>query len=311
MDNSNQVIIDGIVKYTRICPKCGKIIYYTNKYNRINSEKKKTNCKKCAMNDPKIIEEKSRIMKGRQVYIGIGEKNPFFGKHHTQESINKARETNKKNNYAHCKTPEFREKQRISHMGLKNSMAGKSVYSVWLEKYGKEEADKRMTSLKEKHRINNTGSKNAMYGKPSPQGSGNGWKGWYKNVFFRSLRELMFLIELTDNNKQYTNLEKAGYSIQYTDYNGQVRNYFGDYLVNNEWVEIKPERLQNSPNNKAKRSAAEEYCKQRGWTFKYIDPVIDSELIKQKYLAGDIKFQERYKDKIDKFYKLGIYTENI
>ncbi len=51
-----------------------------------------------------------------------------------------------------------------------------------------------MTVLKEKHRQNAIGEGNNMYGRPSPQGSGNGWSGWYKERYFRSLRELMFLI---------------------------------------------------------------------------------------------------------------------
>jgi hypothetical protein len=34
-----------------------------------------------------------------------------------------------------------------------------------------------------------------MYGKPSPQGSGNGWSGWYKGKYFRSIMELSFIVE--------------------------------------------------------------------------------------------------------------------
>ena len=37
------------------------------------------------------------------------------------------------------------------------------------------------------------GKNNPMYGKPSPQGSGNGWSGWYKGIYFRSLLYSSFM----------------------------------------------------------------------------------------------------------------------
>jgi len=272
MDNINKVIIDGQVKYTRICPKCKSVVFYTLRGNASVANKERRSCNKCKVK-------------------------------YTKEGIEKARQKRKDSGYAVWKTPEFLEKMRkISTEN--NPMKGRSVYSVWLKKYGKEEADKRMELMKEKRRIQMSGKNNHMYGKPSPQGSGNGWKGWYKNVYFRSLRELMILIDLIDNNKPYISLEKREYAVQYIDYNGQTRNYFGDYLIDNQWVEIKPVRLQSTIENKAKREAAEKVCSERGWTFKYIDPVIDSELIKVKYLNGNIKWAERYKEKVDKFYQL-------
>lgn len=293
MENIIQEMIDGVIKYSRICPNCGKILYYTIKGNAVQAYRKKKICNKC-----------NGLKNGKR---NAGEGNPFYGKKHSNETIEKINKSRKENNYASFKTPEFLEKMRkISTEN--NPMKGRSVYSVWLEKYGKEEADKRMNQMKEKHRKNMSGAKNHQFGKPPPRGTGNGWKGWYKDIYFRSLRELMILIQLIDNNTPYISLEGKEYGVKYVDYAGVNRTYFGDYLINNEWIEIKPIRLQNSVQNTAKQKAAEEVCKQRGWTFKYIDPIINSELIKIKYLSGDIKFDVRYKDKIDKYYGLGIYS---
>ena len=48
------------------------------------------------------------------------------------------------------------KKKKGSGKGEKNSMYGRSVYSVWLLKYGKEEADKRLKEMceKKKHKYN-------------------------------------------------------------------------------------------------------------------------------------------------------------
>jgi len=59
------------------------------------------------------------------------------------------------------------------HSGKNNGMYGKNNYKIWLKKYGKEEADKRMkeyrkklkNSLKNSKNINNSGVHNPMYGR--------------------------------------------------------------------------------------------------------------------------------------------------
>jgi len=69
------------------------------------------------------------------------------GKHHTEETKAKMRET---------------------RMGENNSMYGRSAYDIWLIKYGKREADERKQNaadrLKE-NRVDNSGEKNPMYGR--------------------------------------------------------------------------------------------------------------------------------------------------
>jgi hypothetical protein len=42
------------------------------------------------------------------------------------------------------------EKNKINSSGEKNGMFGKSQYNIWMEKYGKEEADKRLNNWRNK-----------------------------------------------------------------------------------------------------------------------------------------------------------------
>lgn len=187
--------------------------------------------------------------------------------------------------------------------GKKNGMFGRSFYNVWLEKYGKEEADKRLYEFKEKASIRLKGENNPMFGKPAPQGSGNGWAGWYNGIHFRSLLELSFLINYKDRfNLVIENAEKSKNAIQYK-FNNEIRNYFADWIVNDKYlVEIKPEKLLNTPKNKAKFEAALLFCKNKGLKFKVITPKKIKfnelrELIKNK----NVKLSERYYKKFLKY----------
>jgi hypothetical protein len=181
-------------------------------------------------------------------------------------------------------------------------MAGRSVYSLWLEKYGKEEADRRMGELKQKHSKNNSGKGNPMFGKPSPKGTGQGWKGWYKSYYFRSLRELNYMIDLEDSGVKWESGEQKILTIPYQDYNGIDRTYRADFFVEGKnLVEIKPIRLQSSPLITLKNQAAEQFCKEKGFTFEIVDVQIDSIKIKQELDAGNVKFDRDYEKRFLKY----------
>lgn len=139
-----------------------------------------------------------------------------------------------------------------------------------------------------------SGCGNPMFGKPSPSKSGNGWKGWYKDTFFRSLRELSFLINfLLKENIVWKSGESKKYAIKYKDYLGKERNYFPDYITENKIYEIKPKNLWNTPLVLAKTNAAKEYAKNIGLEFILIDPEINFEQIKSLHASGEIKFTEQ------------------
>ena len=82
------------------------------------------------------------------------------------------------------------------------------------------------------------------------------------------------------------------------------RNYFPDFLLNNKYlIEIKPKNLFNSIDVIFKKEAAIEYCNNNNLIYKLISPnILSFDIIKQKYLIGEIKFIERYDKKFKEKY---------
>ena len=235
-------------------------------------------------------------------FIGVkGESNPFYGKKHTDLTKEKMKNVNKDKSFFQSK--DYKQKQSINSTGNKNPMYGKTVYQTWIDKYGKEKADLLKIDWLKKQSINSTGKKNPMYGKPSPQGSGNGWSGWYKSWYFRSLKELSYVVNVLEVNKD--EWECAGkIKIPYINWNGSERTYSPDFLVNKKsLIEIKPKRLIGSPSVLLKKEAAEEFCKKQNWDYFIVDPPeIDAQQIKLLYDQKLIKFTKRYEEKYKLLY---------
>lgn len=293
-----------MVKYTRICPSCNKEVVHKTKAIRDECENKK--CRSCT-----AIEINSRpglrddfVTKYGSVNKS-GDKNPFFGKKHTEESLEKIREAGRNAKY----TKERRDRLSQRTKGKGNPMYGKTVYQVWVEKYGEERAKELDSLRREKFSKNSSGKNNPMYGKPAPQGSGNGWSGWYKGWYFRSLRELSFVINVLEaNNQNWSPAEKYSVKIPYKSWNGESRTYVPDFLVINspQWllIEIKPKNLIDSPTVKLKQLAAQEYCKTKDWKYEIVDPeILTNEEIKLLHEGGKIKFLDKYEKMYHERYK--------
>lgn len=366
-----EVNVDGVIKYSRLCPTCGRILYHKGINSAKQQHKKKANCKECSN---KVISEKlsgenapwygkkipqesidkanktryekgfperktpefrekmrkraleNPIMKGKTLYeiwlekygeeeanrkmeeykqsrIGkyVGEKSPCWGKKASKETVEKMRTARIAAGYENSRTPEYREKMRQIST-IKEYRNGRSNYEIWLEKYGKEEADRREFEMNEGQRKNTPRGENSPhYGKPPPQGVGRGWQGYYKGVFFRSLAELMLLIELVDNNIEFRSLEEKEFRIPY-EYNGEKHTYSGDFLVGNKFIEIKPPEMQKDPKVLIKKEAAEKVCAERGWVFEFRYIKLDDKIIKEKYKNGDIEPIGKFKPKFDHRY---------
>lgn len=164
-----------------------------------------------------------------------------------------------------------------------------------------------MELYKEKQSLNNSGEKNKMFGKPSPKGSGNGWSGWYKDWYFRSIHELSFMINYIERfNFNWKSAESKFFQIEYIDHEGKKRNYFPDFVINDKYlIECKPKKLQNSINVLAKKDAAKLFCLSNKLIYKIIDPhLISLEKIKELYLSKSIVFLEKYEKKfVEKYLK--------
>jgi len=146
--------------------------------------------------------------------------------------------------------------QNNPNFGAKYSrgFADHPITGTFEDNYGTEKAN----NLKRKQSERNSGKNNPMHGKPSPCGSGNGWSGWFKGKFFRSLLELSFMIKFENEGIQYSTGEKIKYKIPYYD-NGKLRNYFPDFIFEDgRVIEIKPKALISSFLNSLKFAAARE-----------------------------------------------------
>jgi len=268
-------------KFMRKCPLCNIDIFHSNKYNCNIADKKQQICRMCNM--------KKRSVQ----YIGMG--NPFYGKKHSKKTIEKIL---KNRDISIWKTDGFRKKMSDVTSGKNNPMYGKSVYDIWFKKYGKEIADQKQLEASKKKSKNSSGKNNPMYGKPSPKGSGQGWKGYYKKHFFRSLRELSYMIYLDENNIKWKSAELKIYSTEYIDYKGTSRTTRPDFILNtNELIEIKPLRLHTSPSVITKKIAMEQFCKLNNYSYKLMDFEINISKIKNELENGNVEFIKNYREK--------------
>lgn len=255
-------------EYTRNCPICSAILTHKNKYSRNILEKKKSPCRACSCKIGYIKHGSYIDTINKEVKAGL-RKNGFADRKHSIESKKIMSETHK-NNLESYKTQEFRDKMSVVTSGNKNPMYGKTVYGVWIEKYGKEEADRRDLIRKSKWSISSSGKNNGMYGKEAPKKAGYGISGWYGEFFFRSLHELQFILVCERFKIPIVSAEKLRF--KYISYNGIERTYSPDYIVDNKYlVEVKPKRLQTTPLNLLKFEAAKKYCDVNNMKFKVID----------------------------------------
>ena len=212
----------------------------------------------------------------------------------SEEDMNSWKEflVNRYKNKSEQEKNEWSEK----YSGSNNPMYGKSVYDVWVEKYGKEEADRRKYDMRRKISERNKGKNNPMYGKVPSNKAGAGISGWYKNWYFRSLRELSFMINIIEKEGHaWKNAESHEFTIKYLDVNGVERTYHPDFVLNDKIIiEIKPEKLQLNENNQRKQDGAILWCATNDFEYRMVDvDIIEPDILYDMYISGVIKFNEK------------------
>jgi hypothetical protein len=282
--------------FSKKCPSCEKEMKYTIKSSLMLSIKKNSRCKSCVMkervNDPN---DGLGAKKGKE--------NSFFGKKHSSETINKIKETKLKNKDSHLYyTKEYKDKMSFKNSGDKNPMYGKSLQSLWLKKYGEQETLKRIEAKRKKVSKAMSGKNNPQYGKASPKKSGNGWNGWYKKFFFRSLRELSYIVNhLEKYNLRWVTGESL--RIPYVNYKKEKRTYSPDFIIeDNLIIEIKPIKLHNTPDVVSKKNAMIKYCETKNMEYKIIDfELIPIEKLEDLISKGDVTLTDRTKKKLEEY----------
>lgn len=271
--------------FIKQCPGCGKDQNYTIKHNLMKAIKVNRLCRDCnGKNHSKRM---------------TGSGNPSYGNKPSPDSIAKGRATYVARG-VNIYTPELREIRRKQMSGTGNSMYGRSFYDSWVEKYGTEVADQKLIEFKSKISKATSGPNNPMYGKPSPNGSGNGWKGWFQDHFFRSLLELSFLLLLENKNIDWTSGEII--RIPYTDFNGHKRTYSPDFITSTEVIECKPESLQKSMSVKIKARAGVIWARGQGLNYIMVDPGRPSfDVINKLVDEGSIIWTPRYAKKFEDY----------
>ena len=275
------------MKFARACPECKKLIEYATTNGVRAANARDSLCRKCAR-------AKSQVDYS-------GKNNPMFGRRHTAQAKAKQRKAwAERTDFTPWTNTEHRESQKKRFSGAKNGRYGKSNYDIWLAKHGKKEADERLQKFKKKRSDAAKGSGNPMYGKPSPQGSGNGWSGWFKGHYFRSLGELGYLLLLAETKAAWVGGELI--RIPYTDWKGAARTYSPDFITSTEVIECKPQRLHETTDVLAKAAAGQIWAKGQGLVYRLVDPGKPA-LAKTISLvkSGAVRWMPRYEAKFAEY----------
>ncbi len=183
-----------------------------------------------------------------------GDKNPFYGKKHSEKtkkrmSENHADFTGDKNPFKNWIKDEYNYKKWINN--LHENHCSKNLSEADYILYCEELSEK--------------ASKAYLDGTLKPYGH-NHKHGHYKSVkfneefYYQSSYELRFL-EFCELNQEIKILVKSPYRIKYKIENKNY-NYIPDFLINNQFlIEIKPESMLDFDKNPYKFKAAKKFCK--------------------------------------------------
>ena len=196
------------------------------------------------------------------------EKNPFYGKKHsdiTKEKMsqNHADFNGNKNPLVKWLDRDPKNKEKYSSI-LKESRAKK-----WSnEEYRKIHSE----------RLSKQVSKLYLNGFNPYTNCKHGWfesKKFSTKFYFQSSYEQKFL-EFCETSPKISSLQRVPFVIPYKDNGGIERNYCADFFVNrNVVIEIKPKTMLGYNNNVLKIEFGKKYCKENGYEYKLL---MESEL---------------------------------
>lgn len=161
-----------------------------------------------------------------------------------------------------CSTKKQYTNDPLKNKGSSNGRYGKTIKEIAIAKYGEEVGLQKYQEWSKKLAAHGfqEGKLNPSFGKSSPANSGKSYKGWYKNIFFRSTLELAFLLKYeAENNCLPHTGDNEKYRLIYKGLTGKDRTYVPDFicLINNIVYELKCATFVSYPENVAKAKVAE------------------------------------------------------
>ena len=287
-------------QWVKTCDLGHKFYYASEKGYKKALERNK--CKICnCIKNSKILADKTRgIEKEKNYYFELWKKK--YG-----EEIAIKKQTNRKEKLSIAQK-KFLKTDKGKKALEKSGLISKDLINYWITNKGYtiEKAQEKYKEISLKK--SNKGEKNGMFGKPSPKKSGNGWKGYYKNIFFSSFKELNYLYFLFKKNIKFEKCDEIQFKIPYV-FNNTNRNYFPDFIVNNKYIiEIKPKKLFDSYQNSQKTLYAKKFCEKNNLIFKMKDIKFLSNKKLQKLIESkEVILTETYKQKYKESIQNGKY----
>lgn len=269
-----------MTEYKRNCPECNKEIIYKAKQSYNIAIKENRLCRSCSKKGDRNVMKRPEVLEKF-----VAENNPMYGKTLYDHWLSKYGKDEADRKYVE------HAKKSVVH----NNVWRNSVYDIWVKKYGKEKADQLRIEKFNKASASLSGKNNPMYGKPAPIGTGSGWSGWFRGIFFRSILELSYLKYLIDNEIKFESGELLKHRIDIGD-----KSYFPDFYLTEteEVIEVKPKVLINTAINKKKFAAARQI---HGSKFKVLSEgdiiKLTDEEIKILHDSGELVFTKKYEEK--------------
>lgn len=131
------------------------------------------------------------------------------------------------------------------------------------------------------------------------------FKGWYKGWFFRSLKELSYVLLCEKNGLKWRTAETDEFAVYYTDLYGRKKKHWADLFVDEHIiVEVKPSKHQKGKLVQLKAQAMKKFCDEKGYTYMMVSPrkVAKAEL-ETLIKKGMITFTEESEEKITQYLK--------
>lgn len=129
------------------------------------------------------------------------------------------------------------------------------------------------------------------------------FKGYYKNWFFRSLKELSFALLCEKNGAKWRGAETEEFAVFYKDIYGKIHKHYPDFFVDDHIVvEVKPTKHQRGKLVQLKAEAMKKFCESKGYTYQMVSPrKVNIEELESLIQSGEVQILEEQETNIKQY----------